>query len=76
MSNNRQETPNRVERPGNLLSTNTSILSKLSFVWAYPTLKLGSMRPLEEIDLPKTDERIFSREYSWERLEETGAVLK
>ena len=31
---------------------------------------------LEEIDLPKTDERIFSREYSWERLEETGAVLK
>ncbi|MDA9059252.1 CHAT domain-containing protein [Planktomarina temperata] len=31
---------------------------------------------LEEIDLPETDVRIFSRKYSWERLEVTGAVLK
>jgi len=36
-------------RPDPLLSA--SILSRLLFTWAYPLLKLGAQRPLEEIDL-------------------------
>ena len=63
-----QEEPST--RPANALSSSdVGILSKMSFAWAYPTLELGSKRPLEECDLP--DLHIFeSSDFNRTKIEE------
>eukprot|EP00548_Thalassiothrix_antarctica_P006961 CAMPEP_0194148310 /NCGR_PEP_ID=MMETSP0152-20130528/31598_1 /TAXON_ID=1049557 /ORGANISM="Thalassiothrix antarctica, Strain L6-D1" /LENGTH=82 /DNA_ID=CAMNT_0038849745 /DNA_START=9 /DNA_END=253 /DNA_ORIENTATION=- len=53
------------ERPPNPLKDAT-LASTLLFDWAWPLLKLGSARPLEEADLPQVhphDSSAYNRSY-------------
>ena len=67
------------DRPEFLL-TDASLLSRISFAWAYPTLKLGSERPLEDHDLPKLhtfETSAFNRdkiEEMWKNEKRTGRM--
>jgi uncharacterized membrane protein YgcG len=54
----------RQKRPKNLLAT-ASCVSKLFFNWAWPLLRLGATRPLEDSDLPpllQEDSSTFNRQ--------------
>lgn len=54
------------QRPPSPLLGNVSTFQKILFGWAWPLLKLGSQRPLEESDLPHVhpiDSSAFNKEY-------------
>ena len=56
------------DRPEFLL-TDASLLSHISFACAYPTLKLGSVKALEDHDLPKLH-RLETSAFNRDNIEE------
>eukprot|EP00980_Cylindrotheca_fusiformis_P019849 scaffold6966_cov112-Cylindrotheca_fusiformis.AAC.27 len=72
--NGNSSTPSSGRQPSPLLHAKTvPLFQKLLFGWAWPLLKLGSTRPLEEMDLPEVhplDSSVYNKEYIsqlWQR---------